>query len=105
MTSSLSDISDEMACILYNMGALHTQLGASEPRNTPDSMKLACTRYQNAAWIFQYLKENYPQPPGIDMSTDVMRLLQKICFAQAQECILEKSIQDTRKPSVVGNYC
>lgn len=91
-----------MACILYNIGALHSYLGASEPRTSADSLKAACTHYQNAAWAFEYLKEQYPQPPGVDVSTEIMRLLQKICFAQAQECILEKSIQDTRKPSVIG---
>lgn len=104
MTTSLADIRVEMACILYNMGALYTQLGASEPRNTADSLKAACSHFQIAAWAFQYLKEQYPQPPGVDVSTEIMRLFQKICFAQAQECILEKSIQDTRKPSVVGMY-
>ncbi|KAM3958065.1 tyrosine-protein phosphatase non-receptor type protein myopic [Aphomia sociella] len=102
MTCGLADIRFELACILYNIGALHTQLAASEPRTTVESLKTACTRYQNAAWAFQHLREQYPQPPGVDVSSDIMRLFQEICFAQAQECILDKSIQDTKKPSVVG---
>ncbi|RVE46209.1 hypothetical protein evm_009167 [Chilo suppressalis] len=102
MSCSLADIRFELACILYNIGALHTQLASSEPRTSADSLKAACTKYQNAAWAFQYLREQYPQPPGVDVSTDIMRLFQEICFAQAQECILDKSIQDTKKPSVVG---
>ncbi|XP_052758573.1 tyrosine-protein phosphatase non-receptor type 23 [Galleria mellonella] len=102
MTCPLADIRFEMACILYNIGALHTQLAASEPRTSVESLKTACTRYQNAAWAFQHLREQYPQPPGVDVSSDIMRLFQEICFAQAQECILDKSIQDTKKPSVVG---
>ncbi|XP_063617343.1 tyrosine-protein phosphatase non-receptor type 23 [Cydia splendana] len=102
MSSPLADIRFEMACILHNIGALHTQLGASEPRTSPESLKTACTHFQNAAWAFQLVKEQYPQPTGIDVSPEMMALFQEICFAQAQECILEKSIQDTRKPSVIG---
>lgn len=102
MSCSLADIRFEMASILYNIGALHTQLGAAEPRTTPDSLKAACTHYQQAAWAFNYLKEQYPQPSGADISTEILSLLQEICFAQAQECILDKCIQDTKKPSVIG---
>ncbi|XP_046962007.1 tyrosine-protein phosphatase non-receptor type 23 [Vanessa cardui] len=102
MSCSLADIKFEMACILYNIGALHTQLGSSEPRTSADSLKSACQHYQHAAWAFQLLREQYPQPPGADVSSDILKLLQEICFAQAQECILDKSIQDTRKPSVIG---
>ncbi|XP_072937126.1 uncharacterized protein mop [Epargyreus clarus] len=102
MSCTLPDIRFEMACVLFNVGALHTQLGASQPRTTPESLKAACQHYQNAAWVFQLLREQYPQPPGADVSTEILRLLQEVCFAQAQECILDKSIQDTRKPSVIG---
>ncbi|XP_032510581.2 tyrosine-protein phosphatase non-receptor type 23 isoform X1 [Danaus plexippus] len=102
MTCSLSGVKFEMACILYNIGAMHTQLGSSEPRTTGDSLKSACQHYQYAAWAFQHLREQYPQPPGADISSDILKFLQEICFAQAQECILDKSIQDTRKSNVVG---
>ncbi|XP_047042446.1 tyrosine-protein phosphatase non-receptor type 23 [Helicoverpa zea] len=102
MNRTLADIRFEMASILYNIGALLTQLGAAEPRNTADSLKTACTHFQHAAWVFQYLREQLPQPSGVDVCSEIMRMMQEICFALAQECILEKSIQDTRKPSVVG---
>ncbi|KAL0895130.1 hypothetical protein ABMA27_013582 [Loxostege sticticalis] len=102
MSCSLADIRFEMACILYNIGALYTQLAASEPRTSADSLKASCTKFQNAAWAFLFLREQYTQPSGVDVSSEIMRLLQEICFAQAQECILDKSIQDTKKPSVVG---
>lgn len=104
MSCSLADIRFEMACILYNIGALYTQLAASEPRTSADSLKASCTKFQNAAWAFLFLREQYTQPSGVDVSSEIMRFLQEICFAQAQECILDKSIQDTKKPSVVGKY-
>lgn len=99
-----SDIRFEMACILYNIAALHTQLGASEPRTSADSLKAACTHFQKAAWAFQSVKDQWSQPPGVDVCAELMKLFQEICFAQGQECILDKSIQDTRKPGVVGMF-
>lgn len=101
---TLADIRFEIVCVLYNIGALHCKLGAEETRTTPDSMKAACTHFQSAAWAFQYLREHYPQPSGIDLSPEVMKLFQDICLAQAQECILEKSMLDNRKPSIVSKY-
>lgn len=94
----------ETVCILYNIGALHCKLGAAELRMTQESMKAACTNFQCAVWAFQHLKEHYPQPSGVDLSPEIMKLFQDICLAQAQECILEKSMQDSRKPAIIGEY-
>lgn len=102
MSCSLADVKFEMACILYNIGALHTMLGSSEPRTSPDSLKSACIHYQNAAWAFQHLTEEYSQPAGVDVAEEIMMLFKEICLAQAQECIMEKSILDTKKASVIG---
>ena len=54
---NVADIKYEMACILYNIGALHTDLGAMDARNTPDGMKISCTHFQCAAWAFQVCGE------------------------------------------------
>lgn len=43
----------EMAAIMYNIGALHTILGAADSRQTPDGMKMSCTHFQCAAGAFQ----------------------------------------------------
>lgn len=55
MVCTLADIRFEMVAILYNIGALHSQLGASDSRVTADGMKLSCTHFQCAAWAFQVL--------------------------------------------------
>lgn len=55
MVYNVTDIKYEMACILYNIGALHTELGAMDARNTPDGMKISCTHFQCAAWAFQVI--------------------------------------------------
>lgn len=35
-----SDVDFEMSCILYNIGALHSELGALDNRQTADGMKV-----------------------------------------------------------------
>lgn len=43
--------------MLYNIGALHSILGAEDDRSTADGLKLACTHFQCAAWAFQVITE------------------------------------------------
>uniref|UniRef100_A0A146M9J2 Tyrosine-protein phosphatase non-receptor type 23 n=1 Tax=Lygus hesperus TaxID=30085 RepID=A0A146M9J2_LYGHE len=99
-TMTAADVKIEMVSILYNIGALHSQLGASEDRSAPDGLKMACTHFQCAAWAFQHLKDTFPQPPGTDLSPDIMHFKYHFCLAQAQECILEKSMTDNRKATI-----
>uniref|UniRef100_W4VRD8 Putative tyrosine-protein phosphatase non-receptor type 23 n=1 Tax=Corethrella appendiculata TaxID=1370023 RepID=W4VRD8_9DIPT len=100
-TIQKSDLKYEMAAVLYNIGALHTQLGAEESRSEPESMKKACTHYQCAGWAFGYIKDNYSHSLQGDLSSELLIFLQHLSFAQAQECILEKSLTDNRKSGIV----
>jgi tyrosine-protein phosphatase non-receptor type 23 len=58
-TMSYDDINFELACVLYNIGGLHSHLGALESRVSHDGMKVACTHFQCAAWAFQHLRDTY----------------------------------------------
>ncbi|XP_012529695.1 tyrosine-protein phosphatase non-receptor type 23 [Monomorium pharaonis] len=101
LVCSLGSIRFEMVSILYNIGAMHSQLGARTERNSADGMKMACTHFQCAAWAFEHLKNSFPQP-GIDLSPELMTFMHQLSLAQAQECILEKSMLDNRKPTIVA---
>lgn len=101
-TITLSDISLEMASILYNIGALHTQLGAMDCRTSAEGMKMSCTHFQCAAWAFQHINEEYPFPNGYGLSPVLMSFMCHLCLAQAQECILEKSMMDNRKSAITA---
>uniref|UniRef100_A0A0P6K0P7 Putative tyrosine-protein phosphatase non-receptor type 23 n=1 Tax=Aedes aegypti TaxID=7159 RepID=A0A0P6K0P7_AEDAE len=101
-TLQKSNIKFEMAVILHNYGALHTQLGAAEGRADPESMKKACTHFQCAAWAFGYIKDNYALLLQGDLSTELLIFMQALCFAQAQECIMEKSLCDNRKSGIIA---
>ena len=99
---TLPDFDYELASVLYNLGSLHTSLGAAEKRDTSESMKVACTHFQCAAWAFHTLPDKYPKVYTPDISPDLMAVLSQICLAQAQECILEKSILDHRKSTIIS---
>ena len=87
---------------MYNIGAIHTQLGSQIERTSPDGMKIACTHFQCASWAFEQLKNSCQQPLKIDIPSELMTFMYQLCLAQGQECILEKSMLDNRKPSIVG---
>ena len=96
-----TDIKFEMASVLFNIGGLHMNLGASNDCQTADGMKMSCSHFQQAAWAFQQLSEK-PQHRDTDLCSEVLTFLSTVSLAQAQECILEKSIIDGRKPESVA---
>ncbi|KRT83132.1 tyrosine phosphatase [Oryctes borbonicus] len=99
---SVQDINFELMCILYNIGALHTQLGAADKRSSPEGMKMSCTHFQCAAWAFQTLRETYSHMVALHEADEITHAMQLICLAQAQECILEKSMLDNRKATIIS---
>ncbi|XP_011188387.2 tyrosine-protein phosphatase non-receptor type 23 isoform X1 [Zeugodacus cucurbitae] len=102
--SEFTELRYEMAAVLFNIAASHTQMGASVTRGDVDGMKLACTHFQCAAWAFGELRERYSNLNGGGdfMTNELLVFMQQVSFAQAQECILEKSLIDNRKPNIVA---
>lgn len=101
-TIQSTDLRHDMAVVLYNYGAIQTQLGASTDRTSEDDMKLVCTLFQRAAWAFETVRESYQMATTGDMYPEILIFMQNLCLAQAQECILEKSLIDNRKSIVVA---
>uniref|UniRef100_A0AAG5DH73 Tyrosine-protein phosphatase non-receptor type 23 n=1 Tax=Anopheles atroparvus TaxID=41427 RepID=A0AAG5DH73_ANOAO len=101
-TLTKTNLKYEMAVVLHNFAALHTQLGAAENRSDPESMKKACTHFQCAAWAYGYVKDNYALLLQGDLSTELLIYMQALCLAQAQECIMEKSLCDNRKSGIIA---
>ncbi|XP_012883521.1 PREDICTED: tyrosine-protein phosphatase non-receptor type 23 [Dipodomys ordii] len=96
------DMKYEQACILYNLGALHSMLGAMDKRVSEEGMKVSCTHFQCAAGAFAYLREHFPQAYSVDMSRQILTLNVNLMLGQAQECLLEKSMLDNRKSFLVA---
>ncbi|XP_033837514.1 tyrosine-protein phosphatase non-receptor type 23 [Periophthalmus magnuspinnatus] len=101
-TVTHEDISYEQACILYNLGALHSMLGAMDNRVSEEGMKVSCTHFQCSAGAFSYLRDHFSHNYSVDMSHQILNLNINLMLGQAQECLLEKSMLDNRKSFLVA---
>ncbi|KAG7274849.1 hypothetical protein CRUP_012333 [Coryphaenoides rupestris] len=101
-TVTHEDISYEQACILYNLGALHSMLGAMDNRVSEEGMKVSCTHFQCSAGAFSYLRDHFNHNFSVDMSHQILNLNINLMLGQAQECLLEKSMLDNRKSFLVA---
>ncbi|KAL3855251.1 hypothetical protein ACJMK2_014467 [Sinanodonta woodiana] len=100
---TLADIKFEQASILYNIGALHSILGAMDTRQSADGMKVSCTHFQCASWAFEYLRDHFGSSAmSTDMCHEILTFHIQLMLAQAQECILEKSMTDSRKSTITA---
>ncbi|KAM8967488.1 tyrosine-protein phosphatase non-receptor type 23 isoform 2-T2 [Pelodytes ibericus] len=96
------DIKYEQACVLYNLGALHSMLGAMDKRVSEEGMKVSCTHFQCSAGAFAYLRDHFAHSYSVDMSHQILNLNINLMLGQAQECLLEKSMLDNRKSFLVA---
>ncbi|KAI5092470.1 tyrosine-protein phosphatase non-receptor type 23 isoform X1, partial [Silurus meridionalis] len=101
-TVTHDDISYEQACILYNLGALHSMLGAMDNRVSEEGMKVSCTHFQCSAGAFTYLRDHFSHNYSVDMSHQILNLNINLMLGQAQECLLEKSMLDNRKSFLIA---
>ncbi|CEG35821.1 Predicted signal transduction protein [Plasmopara halstedii] len=102
--STQTGVSFEKAAIMFNMGALESQLGLQTDRSTADGLKAACHHFMKAAGAFTEVKDKIlEQTIGTrtpDMSTEGLGLLAFLMLAQAQACFYEKAIKDQMKDGI-----
>ncbi|XP_044930076.1 rhophilin-1 isoform X8 [Mustela putorius furo] len=79
----------EKASVLFNIGALHTQIGARQDRSCLEGTHHAIEAFQRAAGAFSLLRENFSRAPSPDMSPASLSMLERLMTAQAQECVFE----------------
>ncbi|XP_040288016.1 rhophilin-1 isoform X1 [Bufo bufo] len=82
----------EKGSVLFNMGALYTQIGARQDRQFLQGVKTAIDSFQKAAGCLNFLKENFSNAPSLDMSTASLNMLVRLMVAQVQEGIFEKFV-------------
>ncbi|XP_035140184.1 rhophilin-2 [Callithrix jacchus] len=80
----------EKASVLFNTGALYTQIGTRCNRQTQAGLESAIDAFQRAAGVLNYLKETFTHTPSYDMSPAMLSVLVKMMLAQAQESVFEK---------------
>uniref|UniRef100_A0A672ZZ63 Rhophilin, Rho GTPase binding protein 2 n=1 Tax=Sphaeramia orbicularis TaxID=375764 RepID=A0A672ZZ63_9TELE len=85
------NLSLEKASILFNMGALYSQIGTRCDRQTIVGLEEAISAFQKAAGTLNHLKETFTHTPSYDMSPAMLSMLIRMMLAQAQECLFEKT--------------
>ncbi|KAM7012337.1 rhophilin-1 isoform 1-T1 [Tautogolabrus adspersus] len=80
----------EKGSVLFNIGALYTQIGARQDRSATAGIDKAIDAFQRAAGAFNYLKENFSNAPSLDMSCPSLCMLVRLMVAQVQECVFER---------------
>ncbi|KAM3620365.1 uncharacterized protein V6R79_022159 [Siganus canaliculatus] len=86
----------EKGSVLFNIGALYTQIGARQDRSATAGIDKAIDAFQRAAGAFNYLKENFSNAPSLDMSSPSLCMLVRLMVAQVQECVFERVTLDTQ---------
>ncbi|KAM8786623.1 rhophilin-1 [Rhynchonycteris naso] len=79
----------EKGSVLFNIGALHTQIGARQDRSCLEGTSRAVEAFQRAAGAFSFLREKFSHAPSPDMSPASLSMLERLMIAQAQECVFE----------------
>eukprot|EP00262_Sarcandra_glabra_P003011 TRINITY_DN1344_c0_g2_i1.p1 TRINITY_DN1344_c0_g2~~TRINITY_DN1344_c0_g2_i1.p1 ORF type:complete len:863 (-),score=175.50 TRINITY_DN1344_c0_g2_i1:317-2905(-) len=96
----------EKAAVLFNLGAVHSQIGLAADRASPAGLKQACNSFQAAAGSFGFLRDNLAMKVSLgssttlDVSGECAGMLEKLMLAQAQECFFEKVIGDGKPPGL-----
>ncbi|KAK2835061.1 hypothetical protein Q5P01_015545 [Channa striata] len=88
--SSQRALAFEKGSVLFNIGALYTQIGARQDRSATPGIDKAVDAFQRAAGAFNYLKDNFSNAPSLDMSSPSLCMLVRLMVAQVQECVFER---------------
>ncbi|OWZ77273.1 pH-response regulator protein palA/RIM20 [Cryptococcus neoformans Bt85] len=110
---SLSSLTFERACVLFNMAALYASMAASERRAEAEGIKRALGYLTAAAGVLEYLitsvlptlrsELSSPQAAGYDMTESFLGTLKEFVLAEAQECYWQQAVlQGTYKNGLIG---
>ncbi|OUC40284.1 Protein-tyrosine phosphatase [Trichinella nativa] len=93
---AINQIDFEMAGVLHNVASSYSFLAARLIRATSMDMQLAATLFQFASGIFEQLRGKHSEMARYnnDFSTTVISFRYKFMLAQAQECMVERSMLD-----------
>ncbi|XP_078662086.1 programmed cell death 6-interacting protein-like isoform X4 [Branchiostoma floridae x Branchiostoma belcheri] len=106
MKKTMSSGDYERMCVLFNIGALMSQIAAAQNISADDGLKNAAKYLQQAAGVFTHIKDSmagpFQQVVTPDLSLEMLSTLAVVMLAQAQEAILLKSIQDKMKEAIIA---
>lgn len=87
----------EKAAVMFNLGALYSQLGSSQSLWTSDGLKVAAQYFQRASGAFIYIRDTlFPRfkvrvDASNDLSDQTLTAASELMLAQAIECFYQKA--------------
>lgn len=79
----------EKGCVLFNVGALYTQIACKQDRLTKEGLSQAIKYFELAGGAFRYLHNHFTHAPSMDMQPQTLTMLVQLMMSQAQECVYE----------------
>lgn len=104
--ASQQNIHLEKAAVLFNLGAVHSQMGLSFDRSSVEGRRQASHSFIAAAGAFAFLRDNVAMKASVgssitvDVSVECTGMLERLMLAQAQECVYENTIAKGSSPGV-----
>ncbi|KAF6983695.1 hypothetical protein CFC21_001825 [Triticum aestivum] len=94
----------ERAAVLFNLGAVYSQIALAADLNTDIGIKSACGAFESAAGAFAEsglaAKAVAAGAITVDVTPECTGMLEKLMLGQAQECLLEKFIAGGKPPEL-----
>lgn len=106
LKASQQSIHLEKAAVLFNLGAVHSQIGLSFDRSSVDGRRQASHSFIAAAGAFAFLRDNVAMKASmgssttVDVSAECAGMLERLMLSQAQECVFENTIAKGSSPGV-----
>ena len=83
----------EKACVLFNMGAIYTQIGAKQDRSTAKGLDAAVDSFLRAAGTFRYIHENFTNAPSMDLRPEMLEMLVQLMLVSVFLCFCELKVK------------
>ncbi|XP_018603446.2 programmed cell death 6-interacting protein isoform X3 [Scleropages formosus] len=103
---ALASLGYEKTCVLFNVGALASQIASEQNLDSDEGLKSAAKFYQLASGAFGHIKDTVlsalNREPTMDISPDTVGTLSQIMLAQAQEVFFIKATSDKMKDAVIA---
>ncbi|XP_055343943.1 programmed cell death 6-interacting protein-like [Paramacrobiotus metropolitanus] len=106
MSLTQASLGFEKICVMFNIGAMLSQIGANQNVEFDDGLKTATKYFQQAAGVFNYVKDHVlaaiQQDPTPDLYPDCLSALITLMTAQAQEVLFMKATKEKMKDGVIA---
>lgn len=103
---ALPSLGYEKTCVLFNIGALASQIASEQNLDNDEALKAASRLYQLASGAFSHIKDtvlsSLNREPTVDISPDTVGTLGLIMLAQAQEVFFLKATRDKLKDALIA---